>query len=61
MLDLWFAVYLPFCDVFVTHDKDQYRALRFLNVFNSRRPHTRIWRWSKLRTILSQAGAANNR
>ena len=55
-LDLWSAVYLPFCDVFVTHDTKnggQFRALRFLNVFNSRRPHTHVLRWSKFRTILS--------
>jgi hypothetical protein len=33
--DLGQAVYLRFCDRFVTQDLPQYRALRFLNVLNS--------------------------
>ena len=32
--DLAQSVYLAFCDVFVTHDKGQRRALSFLNVLN---------------------------
>ena len=39
-IDLWCAVYLCFCDFFVTHDHRQRRALRVLNVFNPRK--TRI-------------------
>ena len=33
-LDLWCAIYLPHCDVFVTDDIPQRRALRFVNVLN---------------------------
>jgi hypothetical protein len=53
MLDLWAAVYLPFCDVFVTHDRGQFSALRLLNAFNSRRPRTHVVRWSEFRASLS--------
>lgn len=59
-LDLWSAVYLPFCDVFVTHDTKkggQLRALRLLNVFNSRRPRTHVVHWPKFREALSTRGA----
>ena len=37
-IDLWCAVYLPHCDVFVTCDNGQYRALRLLNVLSMRKP-----------------------
>ena len=33
-IDLGQAVYLRFCERFVTHDRPQYRALRFLNRFS---------------------------
>ena len=33
--DLGQAVYLRFCDRFVTHDFAQYQALRFLNVLHT--------------------------
>jgi hypothetical protein len=59
MLDLWAAVYLPFCDVFVTHDTrrgGQFSALRLLNAFNSRRPRTHVVRWAKFRACLSRRG-----
>jgi hypothetical protein len=36
-LDLWSAAYLPLCEVFVTHDKPQRRALKILNVISGRR------------------------
>jgi hypothetical protein len=35
-LDLWSATYLPSCDVFVTADKRQRRALKILNKGNAR-------------------------
>ncbi len=35
-LDLWSATYLPICDVFVTRDKRQRRALKILNKANPR-------------------------
>lgn len=60
MLDLWAAVYLPFCDVFVTHDTrrgGQFSALRLLNAFNSRRPRTHVVRWSEFRASLSGRSA----
>jgi hypothetical protein len=59
MFDLWAAAYLPFCDVFVTHDTrrgGQFSALRLLNAFNSRRPRTQVVRWSKYRASLSGRG-----
>jgi hypothetical protein len=46
-LDLWSAGYLPFCDIFVTHETKkggQLSALRFLNVFNRRTPPTHVLR-----------------
>ena len=35
-LDLWFGIYLPLCDRFVTSDNGQYRALRMINVLNKK-------------------------
>jgi hypothetical protein len=35
-LDLWSATYLPSCDIFVTKDKRQRRALKILNRHNPR-------------------------
>lgn len=49
-IDLWCAVYLCFCDVFVTDDQAQRRALRILNVFNRRR--TRVISYDTLRMRL---------
>lgn len=52
IIDLLYAVYLPLCDVFVTHDTlhgGQYDALRVLNVFNSRRPRTHVLNWNQFR------------
>jgi hypothetical protein len=46
-LDLWSAAYLPLCDVFVTHDKPQRRALKVLNMLSQRRARVlsyREWR-----------------
>jgi hypothetical protein len=37
-LDLWSATYLPICDVFVTKDKRQRRALKILNKAIPHRP-----------------------
>lgn len=36
-IDLWCAVYLWFCDFFVTDDYAQYKALRLVNTFNPRK------------------------
>ena len=36
LLDLWSAIYLPICDVFVTQDTRQRRALKILNKANRR-------------------------
>jgi uncharacterized protein with PIN domain len=52
VLDLWSAVYLPLCDVFVTNDLKnggQYEALRVVNVLNGRKPRTKILRWHEFR------------
>lgn len=59
LIDLLYSVYLPICDVFVTHDTangGQFGALRVLNSFNSRRPRTHILSWSQLRARLVAAG-----
>jgi hypothetical protein len=65
LLDAWNSVYLPFCDVFVTHDRGQrrrdgtwrqmgqYQALRVINVLNTRRPRTRILTWEQFRATLA--------
>jgi hypothetical protein len=65
LLDVWSSVYLPFCDVFVTHDrgkkrrdgrwrtKGQYQALRVINTLNSRKPRTQIATWEQFRAGLA--------
>jgi hypothetical protein len=50
-LDLWSAAYLPLCEVFVTHDKRQRRALKIINMVSKRRARIlsyRQWRESLL-------------
>jgi len=49
-LDLWSAVYLPFCEVFVTEDKRQLRTLKVLNKANPRRG--RIVSYAEMRASL---------
>ncbi len=49
-IDLWCATYLPSCDVFVTEDFAQYKALRLINTFNQRR--TKVLLYSRLRQRL---------
>jgi len=49
-LDLWSATYLPICDVFVTRDTRQCRALKILNKANRRR--TRILSYAQWRENL---------
>jgi hypothetical protein len=54
-LDLWCAVYLPICDVLVTNDNGQHRALRLLNVLSRRRagrPKTRVLKYETFRRRL---------
>jgi hypothetical protein len=57
-LDLWCAVYLPICDVFVTNDKGQYHAIRVLNVLSKRLPpgsfsaRTQVLRYARFREEL---------
>ena len=52
-LDLWSATYLPICDVFVTRDKRQRRALKILNKANPR--PTRILSYAQWRQSLLAA------
>ena len=52
-LDLWSATYLPICDVFVTRDKRQRRALKILNKANPR--PTRILSYAQWRESLLAA------
>jgi hypothetical protein len=47
-IDLGQAVYLPMCDRFVTDDLAQYRALRLLNRFNTKR-RTEVVRYDTFR------------
>jgi hypothetical protein len=56
LLDLWAGMYLPLCDCFITHDFDQFEALRIVNVFSKRRPRARVLRWSHFRKVLLAAG-----
>lgn len=49
-LDLWCAIYLPYCDIFVTDDKPQRRALRLLNVLNNKK--TRVISYNEMRNGL---------
>ena len=51
-LDLWCAVYLPYCDRFVTKDPKQRRALRLLNVYDPRKPRTEVISYEELRRRL---------
>lgn len=65
LLDAWSSVYLPFCDVFVTHDRGkrkrdgtwrthgQYQALRIINTLNTREPRTHILTWEQFRKRLA--------
>lgn len=56
LLDLWAAVYLAACDIFVTNDTrngGQYNALRWLNQFNVRQPHTQVITWRTFRRKLT--------
>ncbi|MDP9193895.1 MAG: hypothetical protein M3P06_19550 [Acidobacteriota bacterium] len=58
IIDLMYAVYLPVCDVFVTHDMrhgGQYDALRLLNVFSSRSPRAHVLNWNHFRAQLLTA------
>jgi hypothetical protein len=59
IIDLLYAVYLPLCDVFVTHDLKhggQYDALRLLNAFSSKRPRAHVLPWNRFRELLLLAG-----
>jgi hypothetical protein len=50
-LDLWSATYLPICDVFVTRDKHQRRALKILNRANPR--PSRVLSYAQWRDLLT--------
>ena len=50
-IDVGQAVYLALCDRFVTNDQAQYRALRLLNVFNTKR-QTEVIRYDTFRNRL---------
>ena len=43
IMDLLCAVYLPLCEVFVTHDTAQRRALRLLACLSPNRPRVQSW------------------
>lgn len=58
-IDLMSAIYLAYCDYFVTSDVKQRRALRVLNVLNARRPRTRVISYEELRRRLVLQCAAS--
>ncbi len=62
-IDLWCAVYLPHCDVFVTDDNGQYQALRLLNVLSRRIPRrtarTRLMLFESFRRWLLSSAAGS--
>jgi hypothetical protein len=59
-IDLWFAIYLEHCDVLVTNDIGQYKALRVINVLSKRRsPKTRILLYDQFRRRLVLSTATN--
>jgi|SRR5271157_1907731 len=51
-LDLMSAIYLNYCDYFVTADAKQRRALRVLNLFNAHKPRTRVISYQEFRRRL---------
>jgi len=50
-IDLGQAVYLTMCDRFITNDRAQYRALRLLNVLNTKR-NTQVMQYDHFRRRL---------
>ena len=52
IIDLWNSVYLPLCDVFVTNDWNQYKALRLVNRFNRNGHITRVRHYPDFRRML---------
>jgi hypothetical protein len=52
VLDLWSAVYLFYCDYFITHDKDHWKALRVVNAFNPRKTRVLSYETFKSRLLL---------
>ena len=51
-VDLMCAIYLSHCDYFVTADAKQRRALRVLNMFNTRQPRTLVISYEEFRRRL---------
>lgn len=49
-IDIWCSIYLPSCDVFVTADEAQFKALRLINKFNQK--SCKVYRYSELRKRL---------
>src|SRR5271165_3765026 len=59
-IDLWFAIYLEHCDVLVTDDRGQYKALRVINVLSRRRsPKSRIFLYDQFRKRLVLSTGTN--
>ena len=57
--DLWFAIFLPDCDVFVTQHKGQRRALRFINVHKPGRARIMSHSEYRLRLLVSNVDNSN--
>jgi hypothetical protein len=58
-VDLMSAIYLGHCDYFITADAKQRRALRFLNMFNTRQSRTHVISYQEFRRrLVLQCAAA---
>jgi hypothetical protein len=57
-IDLMSAIYLNYCDYFITSDVKQRRALRVLNAFNPHQPKTQIISYQEFRNRLIIRSAA---
>src|SRR6185369_132850 len=49
--DLDSAIYIPFCDLFITNDARQRRALKVINAANPRRTRVRSYQAMRLRLL----------
>lgn len=62
-VDLWFAVYLEYCDFFVTDDLGQFKALRVMRTLTRRRsPRAKVLTYEQFRSrLLTWQGLSGER
>ncbi|MCI0393117.1 MAG: hypothetical protein MOB07_30665 [Acidobacteria bacterium] len=51
-VDLWSSIYLPHSDYFISHDKQQRRALREMNIYNPRKTEILSYESFRARLLL---------